>query len=214
MNKPSDASEAAVGGAAGSPSPSPTPTPTVADLSKQLDELRGRLAQVEAQAGPGKGPLDRMSLVVFSGTLDRQIAAFTIATAAAASGMEVDMFFTFWGFSALRDKGKRGGAKSFLARMFGWMLPRGSRQLPLSQWQLGGMGPALIRKIMSDSKFASLEELMKVAAELEVNIYACDMSMNIMGFSMEELIDYPKLSRCGAATFVERASAGKVTMFI
>jgi peroxiredoxin family protein len=182
------------------------------DFGRQLEELRGRLAQVEAKTG--KGQVDRLSLVVFSGTLDHQIAAFTLATAAAASGMEVNMFFTFWGFSALRDKHKRGRVKNFLGRMFGWMLPRGSRQLPVSQWQMGGMGAALIRKIMSDNKFASLEDLMQVAAELEVNIFACDMSMNVMGFSMEELIDYPKLTRCGAATFVERASAGKVTMFI
>lgn len=185
-----------------------------AELGRQLDELRERLSQVESKVG--KGQVERLSLVVFSGSLDRQIAAFTIATAAAASGMEVDMFFTFWGFSALRDPGKRGQGthKTLLARMFGWMLPRGSRQLPLSQFHMGGLGPRLIRKIMSDSKFASLEELMQVAAELEVNLYACDMSMNVMGFSMEELVSYPKLSRCGAATFIERAAAGKVTMFI
>lgn len=185
-----------------------------AELGRQLDELRERLSQVESKVG--KGQVERLSLVVFSGSLDRQIAAFTIATAAAASGMEVDMFFTFWGFSALRDPGKRGqGApKTLLARMFGWMLPRGSRQLPLSQFHMGGLGPRLIRKIMSDSKFASLEELMQVAAELEVNLFACDMSMNVMGFSMEELVSYPKLSRCGAATFIERAASGKVTMFI
>lgn len=196
--------------------PANSPAET-AELSKQLDELRGRLAQLEAQleAKVGKGQVERLSMVVFSGTLDRQIAAFTIATAAAASGMEVDMFFTFWGFSALRDPGKRPGKnKTFLGRMFGWMLPRGSLQLPLSQFHLGGLGPRLIRKIMSDGKFASLEELMQVAAELEVNIFACDMSMNVMGFAMEELIDYPKLSRCGAATFIERAAAGKVTLFV
>src|SRR5262249_26692186 len=134
--------------------------------------------------------------------------------AAAASGMEVDMFFTFWGFSALRDKKKRGRAKTFFGTMFGWMLPRGTKQLPLSNFQMGGIGPKLIRKIMSDNKFASLEDLLGLAAELGVNSHACEMSMAVMGFSMEELIDYPKLSRCGAATFVERASAGKVTMFI
>ena len=101
-----------------------------AELGRQLDELRERLSQVESKVG--KGQVERLSLVVFSGSLDRQIAAFTIATAAAASGMEVDMFFTFWGFSALRDPGKRGQGtpKPLLARMFGWMLPRGSRQLP------------------------------------------------------------------------------------
>lgn len=182
------------------------------DLGKQLEELKTRLSEVEARAG--KGQTDRLSIVAFSGSLDRQIAAFTIATAAAASGMEVDMFFTFWGFAALRDKNKHPGKKNFLARMFGWMLPRGTKKLPLSQFQMGGMGAAMIRKIMSNNKFASLEDLMAVAAELGIRIYACDMSMSVMGFKMEELIDYPDLTRCGAATFIERASAGKVTLFI
>ena len=199
----------------------------VAALTKQIEDLQARLARVESQnplaalpmaqsgtATQGKGQVDRLSMVVFSGTLDHAIAAFTIATAAAASGMEVEMFFTFWGFAALRDPKKTGRGKSLIGKMFGMMLPRGLGKLPLSQWNMGGAGARMIRAIMKGRKVASLEELLAAAADLGVVINACEMSMGLMGISYDELIDYPTMKVCGATSFIERAAAGKVTLFI
>lgn len=200
----------------------------VAALQQQIADLQARLNRIESQnplaaalpmapsgtATAGKGQIDRLSMVVFSGTLDHAIAAFTIATAAAASGMEVEMFFTFWGFAALRDPKKSAGKKSLIGRMFGWMLPRGTKKLPLSQWNMSGAGATMIRSIMKSRKVASVEELLAAASELGVTIFACEMSMGLMGISQQEIIDYPTLKICGAATFIERASAGKVTLFI
>jgi peroxiredoxin family protein len=200
----------------------------LAELQRQVADLQARLSRFESQAAPiaglpmatsgtaqaGSGQEDRLSMVVFSGTLDHAIAAFTIATAAAASGMQVEMFFTFWGFAALRDPKKRGTGKSLIGRMFGWMLPRGTGKLPLSQWNMGGAGALMIRSIMKGRKVASVEELLAAAAELGVVINACEMSMGLMGISLDELIDYPTLKVCGATSFIERASAGKVTLFI
>lgn len=202
-------------------------TDKVAGLERQLTELQARLSLLESRvpahspvlpAGAtvqaGDGRVDRMSMVLFSGTLDHVIAALTMATAAAASGMEVEIFFTFWGFAALRDPGKKPPPKSLIGRMFGWMLPRGTKQLPLSQWNMGGAGAQMIRRIMTDRKVASVEELLAAANELGVTLFACDMSMGLMGIAREELIDYPHMKVCGAATFVERAAAGKVTLFL
>ncbi|MBL9008493.1 MAG: DsrE/DsrF/DrsH-like family protein [Myxococcales bacterium] len=204
------------------------PSAQIAELQKQVADLQARLARVEATpsaipglplatsgtAQAGSGQVERVSMVVFSGTLDHAIAAFTIATAAAASGMEVEMFFTFWGFAALRDPKKSGQGKTLIGKMFSWMLPRGTRKLPLSQWNMGGAGAKMIRSIMQGRKVASVEELMAAAADLGVVINACEMSMGLMGIGQDELIDYPTLKVCGAATFIERASAGKVTLFI
>ena len=177
-------------------------------LRAQLLELQEKVAELSARAS-----VDRLSMVVFSGSLDRQLAAFLIATAAAASGMEVVMFFTFWGLGALRDPKKRV-AKTLRERLFGVMLPRGTRTLPLSQLNLGGLGPRLVRYIMAEQRVASLEELIDLAGELNVQIYACDMSRALLGIKMEELISYPHLGACGAATFVERAAGGKVSLFL
>ena len=127
-----------------------------------------------------------------------------LASAAAASGMQVEMFFTFWGLAALRDQ-KKGAKKDLLGKLFGWMLPRGHKKLPLSQMNMGGAGPVMIRAIMKKKGFASIEEMMSVCAEFGVRIYACDMSREVMGIKPEELIDYPHLDYCGAATFLEKA---------
>jgi len=175
------------------------------DVLRRLEALEGKVATSATE--------DRLSMLVFSGSLDRMLAAFVLASSAAASGMQVEMFFTFWGLASLRDRMK-SPKKDFLGRMFGWMLPRGVRKLPLSQMNMGGAGPVMIRHIMKKKGFASIEEMLQVCAEFGVRIYACDMSREVMGIKPEELIDYPHLDYCGAATFLEKASGGRVSLFI
>jgi peroxiredoxin family protein len=179
------------------------------------DSMREVLRRLEALEGKvtRSGTEDRLAMVVFSGSLDKILAAFVLASAAAASGMQVEMFFTFWGLASLRDH-QKSPKKDFFGRMFGWMLPRGVRKLPLSQMNMGGAGPAMIRHIMKKKGFASIEEMLQVCAEFGVRIYACDMSREVMGIKPEELIDYPHLDYCGAATFLEKASGGRVSLFI
>jgi len=173
-----------------------------------MAEILKRLERVERSQ-----PKDRLCLCVFSGDLDKMIAAFIIATGAAASGMDVKMFFTFWGTSALRDAQKRA-PKSLVGKMFGWMLPKGSRKLKLSKMQMAGMGRAMIRSIMRKQGMASLEEMIQIAAELEVQILVCTMSMELMEIKSEELIDYPNMEYVGVASFVELMSDARSTMFI
>jgi peroxiredoxin family protein len=183
-----------------------------AATNAELQRLTERLSALEGKVARGAVE-DRMSMVVFSGSLDRILAAFVLATTAAASGMQVEMFFTFWGLSALRDP-KKTPKKDFLGKMFGWMLPRGMKKLPMSQMNMGGAGPVMIRHVMAKKKFASTEEMLAICAETGVRIYACDMSREIMGISAQELIDYPHMGTCGAATFLEKAAGGRVTLFI
>lgn len=175
------------------------------DVLRRLEALEGKVAKGTAE--------DRLAMVVFSGSLDRMLAAFVLASAAAASGMQVEMFFTFWGLAALRDH-KKSAKKDLLGRLFGWMLPRGAGKLPLSQMHMGGAGPAMIRAIMKKKGFASIDEMLGICAEFGVRIYACDMSRELMGIKPEELIDYPHMGYCGAATFLEKASGGRVSLFI
>jgi peroxiredoxin family protein len=166
-----------------------------------------------APAASGAAVEDRLSLIVFSGSLDRLIAAFVLATGAAAMGTRVSMFFTFWGTAALRDQQART-QKSWLYRMLGWMLPKGSKKLPLSQMNMGGSGPLMIRHIMRSKGVASLEEMMTLAADLGVEINICTMSMDLLGMKEDEMITYPNLGYCGAAKFLEVASVSKTTLFL
>jgi peroxiredoxin family protein len=161
----------------------------------------------------GAGQQEKLSLIVFSGSLDRLIAAFVLATGAAAMGMQVSMFFTFWGTAALR-KQNVSVKKTLLERMFGWMLPKGVKKLPLSQMNMAGGGPAMIRYIMKKNGVASVEEMIEVSKELGVELNVCTMSMDLLGMKPDELIDYPGKTYCGVAKFLETAAPGKITMFL
>jgi peroxiredoxin family protein len=191
-------------------------------LEAELKVLAGRALEQSARLDSvetlvrGAGQKEMLSLVVFSGSLDRLIAAFVLATGAAAMGMKVSMFFTFWATAALRKETAAGKsvAKTMLERMFGWMLPRGSKKLPLSQMNMAGGGPAMIRRIMRKKGVASVEEMIEISAESGVEIHVCTMSMDLLGMKPEELIDYPGLGYCGVAKFLETAAPGKLTLFL
>jgi peroxiredoxin family protein len=157
---------------------------------------------------PGK----RVSVVVFSGDLDRLLAAFIIASGAAASGMSVDLFFTFWGLSALRNASSSKG-KGVLERMFGWMLPRGPKRLPLSKMDMMGVGRHLMKKMMIKKNVTSLPELMETSRALGVRVHACEMSMKVLGLRREELSGLVT-DVVGVSSYLEDASRSQVTLFI
>jgi peroxiredoxin family protein len=172
-------------------------------------------ARLDATADLLKGACqqEKLSLIVFSGSLDRLIAAFVLATGAAAMGMQVSMFFTFWGTAALRRDNVHV-KKRLLERMFGWMLPKGVKKLPLSQMNMAGGGPAMIRYVMKKNGVASVEDMIELSKELGVELNVCTMSMDLLGMKQDELIDYPGRSFCGVAKFLETAAPGKITMFL
>jgi len=155
----------------------------------------------------------RLSIIFFSNDLDKAVAAFIIATGAAASGMQVDIFFTFWGLSVLRDPRKKT-KKSFVGRMFGWMLPKGSDGLKLSKMHMAGMGTAMIRGLMKKQNVSSLPEMIETAGALGVRFHACTTSMDLMGIRCEELIDYPQMDAVGVTSFLGMATESKTTLFI
>jgi peroxiredoxin family protein len=180
-----------------------------AALEKQLADLK---AQVEALADNQQE--DKISMIVFSGDLDKALAAFVIGTGAVAMGLEVVMFFTFWGTPLLRDKAKKVGGKDLMGTMFGTMLPKGTGEVKLSKMNMGGMGTTMMKSLMKKKNVASLEQMMELAGELGVKIYVCEMSMDLMGFKREEMIDYPDLTYCGVAKFLEEAKKSKIQLFI
>ena len=178
-------------------------------LSEQIEEIKGQL-----QAIASGGQEDKLSLIVFSGDLDKALASFIIATGATAMGLDVVMFFTFWGTPVLRDKGKSAGGKDIMGKMFGTMLPKGPGGVKLSKMNMGGMGTTMMRSLMKKKNVASLDQLMELAAEFGVRIFVCEMSMDLMGFKREEMIDYPGLTYCGVAKFLEEAVESKIQLFI
>ena len=154
----------------------------------------------------------KKTIIVFSGEMDRVLAAFVLANAAAAMDDEVTMFFTFWGLNVLRKDHPPHPRKTLLQKMFGRMMPRGPEHLALSHLNFAGMGPVLMKKAMRDAHVLSLQDLVDSAREQGVKFVACTMSMDVMGIKAEELVDCVEFA--GAAAYLGEADEANVNLFI
>lgn len=180
--------------------------PTAAALASQLTEIHARVGGLERAQ-----PEDRVSLVAFSGDMDKLMAAFIIATGAAAMGSQVTMFFTFWGLAAIKKERVFKG-KTLWEKILAFMLPAGPKALPTSNMNMAGIGPRFFSMMMGKKNVQSLPELVELAQELGVEMYGCQMSMDVMGIKKEELIDPVEL--CGVAGFLGRSTVSRTTLFI
>jgi len=183
-------------------------TVTMEELQKQIDTLQKKVTRIE------KSRKDQLSIAIVSGDMDKILASMVISLAAAAMDTKVKLFFSFWALSALRDKNKKAKGKDFISTMFGMMLPKGRNKLGLSNMNMAGMGPVMIKMLMKKKNVLSLDEMFKQAGELGIEITVCEMSMDLMGFKKEEFIDYPGLRYAGAATFVADAGESAMQLFI
>jgi NADPH-dependent 2,4-dienoyl-CoA reductase/sulfur reductase-like enzyme/peroxiredoxin family protein/rhodanese-related sulfurtransferase/TusA-related sulfurtransferase len=152
------------------------------------------------------------TLVVFSGEMDKVLASLIIAQGAAAQGKQVTMFFTFWGLNALRKKESHVKDKTFIEKMFGAMMPKGSKKLPLSNMNMFGMGPAMIKGIMKKKKVDDIDTMIKKAQNAGVHMIACTMSMDLMGIRKEELID--GVDYAGVGTYIASNENVGTTLFV
>ena len=181
-------------------------------LEVKPDVIEAVIEKAEKPASPAQRERNDKTFVVFSGDLDKTIAAFIMANGAAAMGRRVTMFFTFWGLNILRRPEKVSVVKSFIERMFGAMMPRGTKKLGLSRMNMCGAGAKMIRGIMKQKGVSSLEELIDGARAHGVRLIACQMSMDIMGIRKEELIDGVELG--GVSTFLGSCEESDMSLFI
>lgn len=181
------------------------PSPIQA-LEERVRDLEKRLAHVEGQVAE-----DRVALVVFSGDLDRVLAAFIIATGAAAMGQQVSMFFTFWGLSVLK-KDKQLSGKTLFQKMMTVMSPGSSKSLPVSQMNYFGVGAKMLRSMMKQRNVNSLEQMISLARELGVRMIACEMSRDLMGIQESELVAGFECG--GVATFLADSLKSRTSLFI
>ena len=188
----------------------------------QLVNLRQDGLRIEAQIRKGAPVVatsaatmqlpTNKTMVVFSGDLDRAIASFIIANGAAAMGSKVTMFFTFWGLNILRKRQAPPVRKTFLERMFGWMMPRGATALKLSKLNMLGAGTAMMKMVMKQKNVESLPALIAAAQRAGVRLVACTMTMDVMGLKKEELLD--GLEFGGVAAMLGEADQSNATLFI
>lgn len=178
---------------------------------RHVATIRKRAAAPVSSESPS-GLKQHKTIVVFSGDLDKALAALIIANGAAAAGSKVTLFFTFWGLNILRRPEKVATSKGFVERMFGWMMPRGPGKLKLSKMHMGGLGSAMIKGIMQKHRVPPLEALLASAQQAGVRLVACTMTMDLMGFKKEELREGVEFG--GVAMYLNQAEAGNVNLFV
>ncbi len=166
------------------------------------------------QASSQPTAIEGLTMVVFSGDLDKILAAFIIANGAAAMDLPVNMFFTFWGINVLRRDGPvtLSKPKTFMEKMFGWMMPKGPNKLTLSNMNMCGLGTVLMKKEMKKKNVFDLPYLIQSVQDQGGKLIACTMSMDVMGIQKEELI--PGISFGGVGTYVDFADRSRISLFI
>jgi NADPH-dependent 2,4-dienoyl-CoA reductase/sulfur reductase-like enzyme/peroxiredoxin family protein/TusA-related sulfurtransferase/rhodanese-related sulfurtransferase len=184
----------------------------------KLDQEKGVITALVKKGLPpadqpllGAYPKDK-TMVIFSGDLDKAIAAFIIANGAAAMGRRTTLFFTFWGLNILRKSPGPKIKKKFMEKIFAKMMPAGADALKLSQMNMGGVGTKMIKNIMKKKNVPSLPELIKSALSHGVKIIACQMTMELLGIQRDELIDGIELG--GVATFLAATDESNTSLFI
>jgi len=156
---------------------------------------------------------EKLTIVVFSGDLDRALAAFILATTGASMGMEVSMFFTFWGLNIIKKN--EGGIRSrgLMRKMLNFMNRGGSRRLKLSKFNMLGLGTWMMKRLMKDISYPSIDDFITMAKDMGVKLIACTTSCGVMGLS-EDAFRSEVDSRAGAAYFLGEARSSKVALFI
>ncbi len=155
----------------------------------------------------------RMVLVCWSSDLDRVWPVMILATTGAASGLEVDIFFTFWGLRALQKPDKRITGNNWKQRGESFMDKGGAENLKLGKMHMGGMGTGMIKSLAKEHGVASPSELMEMAQELGVRLHPCQMTMDLYGLKEEDFIEGLE-PVCGAANFIDMAAQADIQMFI
>jgi peroxiredoxin family protein len=134
----------------------------------------------------------KLSLIVFSGTIDKLMPVGILASGAAAAGYEVNLFFTFWGLQAITKKSI-------------------GQPQPIDK-NYEQFGPVMMQK-MQEMKYPTWDQLIMQAKEVgEVKVYACSTTMEFFGLKREDLADFVD-DVVGVATFLDRAEGG-TTLFI
>lgn len=188
---------------------------TTGNTLVSLDKDKQIISAIIKKGGKSVANTDNkkaQTIVVFSGDLDKAMAAFIIANGARAAGKEVTLFFTFWGLNILRKDNVSIKKENVVDKMFGMLMPKGADKLTLSKMNMGGLGSMMMRRVMKNKNVSSLKELIEDAQKSGIKFIACQMSMDVMGLTKEELIDGIEIG--GVASYIDASSNANSNLFI
>ena len=156
---------------------------------------------------------DELLIILESGDLERTWGTLIMATSAAASGMKVSIFLTFWGFYPLVKPGVRITGQNWMQKMLSFMNRPGINHLKMSRLNFLGMGPWMAKHLAKSQGVALPQELLAVAVAMGVKLIPCQMTMDMFGLTRDDLIDGLD-EPAGAATVMEKIANGVPALFI
>ncbi|MBI2851351.1 MAG: DsrE/DsrF/DrsH-like family protein [Chloroflexi bacterium] len=161
------------------------------------------------------GGKEKLTIAVLSGDLERALAAFMLATTGAAMGMEVNMFFTFWGLNIIKKNEGSLQSKGMMRKMLNMMNRGGSKRLKLSRFNMLGAGTWMMKRLMEETNMPSVDEMIVMAKEMGVHLIACTTTCGVMGLPSDTTSFRDEVEiMAGAAHFLGEARESKVTLFI
>lgn len=163
--------------------------------------------------GDDESTTKTMSLICWSSDLDRVWPVLILATTGAASGMEVNIFFTFWGLRVLQRNDRRVTGNNWKQKGESVMDRGGTDHLKLGKMHMGGMGTRMIKQLANEHNVASPTELLEIARDLGVRLYPCQMTMDLYGFDKDDFIDGLE-PPVGAASYLDMAADSDISMLI
>ena len=162
--------------------------------------------------GPSSTNPEMMTIIAFSGDLDKLWPTMILSSTAAANGMDVTIFYTFWGLFPLVRDGEKIGHDA-MTKMLGGMNPPAFSKAKLSKMNMGGMGRWMIRKVAAKNNLMPPEDLFAICQDMGVNMWPCQMTMDLLGIRGDQMV--PGLGEpAGAATALARMSKSQINLFI
>ncbi|HLR18962.1 MAG TPA: DsrE/DsrF/DrsH-like family protein [Staphylococcus sp.] len=185
---------------------------TLVDLSESTSEIKAIIQKEQPKDMEVSHTSKGTTIVLFSGELDKAVAAMIIANGAKAAGRDVTIFFTFWGLNALKKEESTKVRKQGIAKMFDLMLPKTPLKMPLSKMNMFGLGNLMMRFVMKKKNVDSLPSLINQAIDQDIKLIACTMSMDVMGIKKEELRD--EVDYGGVGTYIGDTENASHNLFI
>lgn len=185
---------------------------TLVTLEEKADHIQAIIEKTKDKDMAVKHSENGTTIVLFSGELDKALAALIIANGAKAAGRDVSIFFTFWGLNALKKVNQTPVKKTGIAKMFDKMLPSQPEFMPISKMNMFGLGNVMMRYVMKKKNIETLPALIDQAIEQGVKLIACTMSMDVMGISKEELRE--EVTYGGVGAYIGDTEQARHNLFI
>jgi peroxiredoxin family protein len=156
---------------------------------------------------------EKMVLIAASGDLDKAWPVMILATTGAAYGMDVTIFFTFWGLGILKKPDAGITGEDWRQKMLAAFKPGSPNKLHLSTLNFGGMGAKMMKDLADEHNVASVQELLGLAQQMGVKLWPCQMTMDLMGLKPEHLIDGLD-DPAGAGSAISLMKEASISLFI